>query len=119
MPKITTNTDVVCTRNTTLHNLRHSGVHVTSNYNMSSVSPPYTIIYCNASGGLFTVTLPAPNASGIPNRKFIIMDEGGFGNIVINPGANKTINGQATYTIDAAYGSFSLYSNGTAWFSAV
>ena len=61
---------------------------------------------------LMTDLLTSPGAGGT----FWIIDTGGSGdtnNIVIDTEGSETINGAATYTIDADYGAVQLYTDGT------
>jgi hypothetical protein len=72
--------------------------------------------------GTRTVSLPAAAgfATAATNQWFVIKDEAGTAgtnNIVIDPNAAELIDGAATKSITTNYGSLSIYTNGTAWFT--
>lgn len=86
----------------------------TENYTATSND---SIILCDtfANAG-FTVTLPT--AVGIAGRTYTIADHGGnaaFENIIIDGDGSETINSSQTKTIDSAYKSITVVSNGTNW----
>lgn len=66
-----------------------------------------------------TVSLPAAATAGA-NRIYVIKDESGAAAsfpIVIDPSGAETIDGATTKSISVNYGSYSIYTNGTAWFT--
>ncbi len=86
-----------------------------SDYTVKSTD--HIIVYTSLSASR-TVTIPN---SLLPKAKmFCIKDETGNANlysIVLNPESATTINGQATVNLDAGYGSFWVYPDGTNWFT--
>ena len=86
-----------------------------TNYLISSTD--YIVGYRTLTGTR-TATLPtAVNASG---QVYVIKDEAGAAatfNIVVSGQAGQLINGTNTNTISTDYGSVSVYSNGTNWFT--
>jgi len=66
-----------------------------------------------------TIALP-PAATAGAGKIFVIKDEsGGAGanNIIIDPNGAELIDGSATKLIAANYNGFTVYTNGTAWFT--
>jgi hypothetical protein len=76
------------------------------------------IIAVTSTASARTITLPtAVNATG---RKYVIKDESGgaaTNNITINTTSSQTIDGASTKTISSNYGSATVYSDGSNWFS--
>jgi len=66
-----------------------------------------------------TVTLPKASRVNV-GRLYYIKDESGganSNNITIDGDGSETIDGATTYVINTNYGSVTMYSNGTAWFT--
>ena len=64
-------------------------------------------------------TLTLPSAATIAGKVYVIKDESGNAgtdNITIATQAAETIDGQATFVINANYNSVTVYSDGTNWF---
>jgi hypothetical protein len=85
-----------------------------------SVSGAYTAklsddtILCNASGGAFTVTLPA--AASVPGKIYRIGKVESSGNAVtIDGNGSETIDGATTKAVSAGWGIANIQSYGTAW----
>lgn len=76
------------------------------------------IVAVTSTASARTITLPtASSASGLT---FVVKDEsGGAGTnaITIDGDASETIDGATTKVINTNYGSMTIYSNGTAWFT--
>jgi len=74
------------------------------------------LVLVNSSGGVVTITLPAPTNG----RILIIKDSTGSAatnNITINPHASETIDGAASVVINVNWGEVQLQSDGTNWFT--
>lgn len=69
------------------------------------------VVLANASGGAFTVTLPAP-ASGV---KVTVKNVGATGIVTVGPHAAETIDGADHYVLPTQYLSRDFLSNGTDW----
>jgi len=106
----------VAGKNTTNHTLRQSTTV------SASTGAVYEIMGVGARAAGVTITLPAPNAAGVTtaNTKFYrIKDESGEGatkNITV-VGASGNIDGAANYVINTNYGSVTIYSDGTNYFT--
>lgn len=89
-----------------------SGVSVTAAYTMQTGD---SVVFANAAGGAFTVTLPAAaDAQG----KFIAVrkTEGGANNVTLDPAVGN-INGSATLALTAAAPSALVVSDGSNYFT--
>jgi len=76
------------------------------------------LIRLNATGGVFTVTLPT--AVGVKNRAITIKEVGGLATVVtVATTASQTIDGAATDTINAAYQAATYISDGANWMKFV
>ncbi len=68
--------------------------------------------------GTTLTTLSLESAALFPYRELVIKDVSGAANtnnIVIDPYGSETIDGAATKTINTAYGSIRLFSDGVKW----
>lgn len=73
------------------------------------------VVLCSASGGAFTVTLPA--VASFQHKVYTIMKTDSGGNAVtVDGNASETINGATTQALAAQYDSITIVCNGTAWF---
>jgi len=76
------------------------------------------IIAVTSTASARTITLPA--VSGTTGRIYVVKDESGgaaTNNITIDGNASETIDGATTKVINTNYGTATIYSNGSAWFS--
>ena len=75
-------------------------------------------IFCDTSGGAFTLTLPSPTT--IPGRIFRVIDSTGFfdtNNLTLAPNGAEKIEGlAASKVLQTAWGWFTITNNGTDWF---
>lgn len=72
------------------------------------------VILCDASGGAFTVTLPA--ASGVPGTVYHIKKTDSSGNAVtVDGNASETIDGDTTKVIGTQYDSMMIICDGSNW----
>ena len=72
------------------------------------------IIACNASGGTFTLTLPA--ASGNTGKLYHIQKTDSSANVVtIDGAAAETIDGAATVTLDVQWHALTIVCDGSNW----
>ena len=104
-------------------NPRHRPDYQTSiapgDYSVRTVSAAYTatedddVMLCSASGGDFTVTLPAAARSMHKLLSFKLLPGGGT--VTIEP-ASGTIDGEASYELTIAYEAATLVTNGSNWF---
>lgn len=85
-------------------------------YNLATTDFIVDVTY-TATAAVTSLTLPtAQTTSG---RIIVVKDSGGnasANNITIDTEGSETIDGSATYVIDADYESINLYSNGSNWF---
>lgn len=70
-------------------------------------------ILCDASGGIFTVTLPP--AADNKGLLLYIQRTSAANNVTIDGNGSETINGSATVTLSSQYASRLLISNGVGW----
>jgi hypothetical protein len=85
--------------------------------NYTSTSSDYLIAYISITAGR-TVNLPA--ASSMTNKTLIIKDESGSAgphNITIDGFGSESIDGSATKSISTNFGTMTIYSNGSSWFT--
>ena len=73
-----------------------------------------TVVLCDASGGAFTVTLPAA-AANETKRYFIKKIDATSNAVTIDANGSETIDGQATQVITIQYNSPQIVSDGTEW----
>jgi hypothetical protein len=79
-----------------------------------------TVILCDATGGAFTITLPA--VAGVSGggyfKEFVIVKVDASANaITVDGNGAETIDGSATTTVVAQYDSLAIVGNGDAWYS--
>jgi len=87
-------------------------VSKTGNY--TSTIADYLIL-CDASSGVFTITLPA--SAGVKGRQYTIKKTDSSQNsIAIDGNAAETIDGQATKSLNLQYESITIQSDGSNWF---
>ncbi|MBO9151933.1 hypothetical protein ACFOTA_06930 [Chitinophaga sp. GCM10012297] len=73
------------------------------------------VLYANNTG---TATISLPAASSCPGRVYIIKKISANGNdVVIDPNASESIDGQPTKTITLQYSAVAFHSSGANWFS--
>lgn len=85
---------------------------ITSATNLDST---YYTVLCDATGGVFTVTLPT--AVGISGRIYNIKKIDSTGNVVTVDGtASETIDGSLTKLLNLYNESITIQSNGTNWY---
>lgn len=85
--------------------------------NYTATSADY-IIAVTSTASARTITLPA--VAGTTGRVYVIKDESGgaaTNNITIDGNASETIDGATTKVINTNYGTSTIYSNGSAWFT--
>lgn len=71
-------------------------------------------VICDASGGAFTITLPA--ASGATGRAYHIKKVDSSGNpVTVDGNANETIDGDPTKIINTQYDSMMIICDGSNW----
>lgn len=70
-------------------------------------------IFCDASGGAFTVSLP-PAASALRVEYYIVKIEGSANAVTVDPDGSETINGALTFVL-GAFDSINIMSDGTQW----
>lgn len=72
------------------------------------------VVYADASGGAFALTLPDPSL--FVNNTLTVQKTDASGNAVtISPFAAETINGASSFSLPAQYDSGSFFSDGTNW----
>jgi len=81
---------------------------------LTTLNTTHGFVLCDASGGAFTVNLPAAST----RKKYHIKKKDSTANaITITPNGADTIEGAATYALNTQYKSVTLYSNGTStWY---
>jgi hypothetical protein len=97
----------------------NSKIGITDIFNMSTGSGAFsasadTTYVVDTSGGVATVTLPAPTA----DRFVRIKDNGNAvaNNITVNPNAAETLDGASSYVISSDYGAATFVADGTNWY---
>ena len=73
-----------------------------------------TVVLCDASGGAFTVTLPAA-AANETKRYFIKKIDSTSNAVTIDANGSETIDGQTTQVITIQYNSPQIVSDGAQW----
>lgn len=72
------------------------------------------VYLCDASGGAFSLTLPA--VASFKYRSLCIKKVDGSGNAVTVDGSgSETIDGAATYALSSQYAAVTVYSDGDEW----
>jgi hypothetical protein len=76
------------------------------------------VIPCSASGGSFTITLPAPGGTGLTGKKltFIRTDQTLANTVTISRNSSETINGATSIKLHVQYEMYELISDGTNWY---
>lgn len=92
---------------------------VVADANYTALTSDYIIAYTTCST---TRTVALPAAATCAGQMFIVKDESGSVNgatitITVDPAGAETIDGGATKVIITAYGTLTIYSNGTNWFT--
>lgn len=83
----------------------------TANYTATSAD---SVIYCDATGGAFTITLPA--AASQPGRLYTVKKTDASANaITVDPNGAETIDGFSGRTLGYQYGFETYVSDGTNW----
>jgi|GEM_PF-3875382 len=86
----------------------------TKTANYTATSTDYAI-WCDATSGNITITLPT--AVGIGGKSYIVKKTDATANTVTLDGAgSETLDGATTIVIGTQYQSYSIMSNGTNWF---
>lgn len=100
------------TRNPTLDSIRLNTRTVSAG--ATATSSDYTIL-CDASGGAFTLALPA--AASVPRQELVIKKIDASANVVtVDPNGSETIDGALTMGLSSSMQSIVIQSNGVAWF---
>lgn len=81
---------------------------VTTTY---TASPSDDVLFCDASGGAFTVTLPDPTR--VRNMRITIKKIDASGNAIT---IGATVDGGASPTVAAQYDTVTVQSDGSAWY---
>lgn len=90
-------------------------LNVTSISSATTLTDVHNVILTDASGGAFTITLPA--ASGNDGRVYYIKESVGSTNtITIDGDGTENIDGVGNKTITTAYGSMRVVCDGSNWF---
>jgi len=90
--------------------------YATETVNSNHTAGSYGNILCDASGGSFSVYLPA--AAGVEGRIYTIKKIAGTGaqTVTIDPNGTETIDGSTTLVIVINYTAIKIVSSGSAWF---
>ena len=86
---------------------------VTASKTTTYTAAPGDIIPCNATGGAFTVNLPA--AAGVVQSIRVKKTDASANAITIDGNASETIDGAATRTLTTQYEAVELWSDGAGW----
>jgi hypothetical protein len=86
---------------------------VTASKTTTYTAVPGDIIPCDATGGAFTVNLPA--ASGVVQSISIKKTDASVNAVTIDGNASETIDGATTRLLSTQYEAVTLWSNGTNW----
>lgn len=100
--------------------IEESKTNITGTY--TALKTDHIIAFTAYTGGSSLNLPPVANVFSTANKVFMltIKDEAGTANtnnITIDGSGTEAIDGNLTATINAAYGSIKLYTNGTAWFT--
>jgi hypothetical protein len=97
-------------------NNKYPSVTKTANYTIETNDG---IIFCDTSGGAFTVTLPVPTSS-LAGTMYMIVDTNGTfqtNNLTLARSGSELIEGLAANKIlQTPWGWFTVVTNGTDWF---
>jgi hypothetical protein len=103
----------VTTGSETASSLNWTVASKTATYSLGTTE---TTVLCNATGGAFTVTLPA--VAGLNGRRYEVVKTDSSGNaITVNCADAATINGSATTTVATQYTGKRFVTDGTNWFA--
>jgi hypothetical protein len=98
----------------TLETLGSFGATITAISSATTLDETHHVVTCDASGGAFTVTLPA--ASGATGRIYHIKKTDSSGNAVtVDANASETIDGDLTKVISTQYDSMMISCDGSNW----
>lgn len=86
---------------------------VTASKTTTYTAVPGDVIPCDATGGAFTVNLPA--ASGVVQSISIKKTDASINAVTIDGNGAETIDGAATRLLSTQYEAVTLWSNGTNW----
>ena len=86
---------------------------VTASKTTTYTAVPGDVIPCDATGGAFTVNLPA--ASGVVQSISIKKTDASINAVTIDGNASETIDGATTRLLSTQYEAVTLWSNGTNW----
>jgi hypothetical protein len=90
------------------------GAAITAISGATTLDSSHHAVTCDASGGAFTVTLPA--ASGLAGRMYHIKKIDSSGNAVtVDGNASETIDGDTTKVISVQYDSMMIICDGSNW----
>ena len=73
-----------------------------------------SVIECNATGGAFTVTLPAA-ASSTGVKYFIKKTDASANAVTVDPNGAELIDGVSTKALSSQYASYTIICNGSSW----
>ena len=98
-----------------LTNSQHSSITSLNTYTTTqALTSANGYVLCDATGGIFTVTLPAASARKRLHIKKIDVSANA---VTISPSGLDTIEGLTFVTLPTQYKSYTLYSNGTStWY---
>lgn len=85
----------------------------TSNYTATTSDE---VLTCDASGGSFTITLPAAASSTNKVLKIIRTDQTLANSVTIDGNSSETINGNTTFKLMTQYESVAIICDGSNWF---
>jgi hypothetical protein len=92
---------------------------VTGAYTVRTKTTTYTalagdVLLCDATGGAFTVTLPA--AAGVSGQSISVKKTDASANaITVDGNGSETIDGAATLALSTRYAAVTLWSDGSNW----
>jgi hypothetical protein len=90
------------------------GANIEAISGATTLDATHHTVTCDASGGAFTVTLPA--ASGITRRIYHIKKTDSSGNAVtVDGNSGETIDGALTQVINVQYDSMMIHCDGSNW----
>ncbi len=90
------------------------GTSVTAISSATTLNTTHHVVTCDASGGAFTVTLPAAN--GAAGRMYHVKKIDSSGNAVtVDANASETIDGDTTKIVSTQYDSMMIVCDGSNW----